>query len=75
MEKLTKCPTCGSERIKQVRRRWTGVFKGQRYVVPNVRFYECPDCGETVFDPDAVDKIEAHRPALPRARSRVVGLG
>ncbi|MBM4036719.1 MAG: YgiT-type zinc finger protein [Planctomycetes bacterium] len=75
MEKLTKCPTCGSGRIRIVRRNWTSVFRGQRYTVPRLRFYECPDCHETVFDPDAVDRIEALRPTRSHTRPRAVAMG
>ena len=71
MEKLTKCPTCGSGNIKSVRRTWSGVFRGHAYKVPNVRFYECPHCGEKVFDPEAVRKIQGHRPTRKNARPRL----
>ena len=67
MPPLTKCPTCGSHKIKRVRRNWTSVYKGQRYTVPRVSFDACPDCGEQVFDPRAVDRIQAHRPTVPDA--------
>ena len=74
MPKLTKCPTCGSAKIKSVRRTWAGVFGGRAYKVPNVRFYACPDCGEKVFDPDAVRKIQAHRPAFAKAARKTAGI-
>ncbi len=66
---LTKCPTCGSRKIKRVRRNWRGEVRGQAYVVPNLQFYECPSCGERVYDPEAVDKIEAHRPTSRKLRA------
>jgi YgiT-type zinc finger domain-containing protein len=66
---LTKCPTCGSRRIKKVRRNLRGEARGQAYVVPNLHFYECPSCGERVYDPEAIDKIEAHRPACRKLRA------
>ena len=69
MEKLAECPTCGSRKIKCVRRTWVGKSRGRTYKVPNLQFYECPDCGERVFDPEAVDRIEAHRPSRARALS------
>ena len=75
MPRLTKCPTCGSTNIKVVRKTWASTYLGVPYKVPRVRFSECPDCGEQVFDPDAVRKIEAHRPAPAQALSRVVGMG
>jgi len=42
------CPTCGSKRIKLVRRTLTRSYNGQAYKVPNVQFHECPDCREHV---------------------------
>jgi len=69
MLSITKCPTCGSEKIKKVRRKWTGNFHGQRYSVTRLEFHECPACGEKVYDRDAMRKIEAHSPTLAKARA------
>ncbi len=67
--KLTRCPICDSPCIKKVHRHWKDTYKGQSYVVPNLEFYECPDCGERLFDRDAMRKLEAHSPAFPRLRT------
>ncbi|MFI5378848.1 MAG: YgiT-type zinc finger protein [Tepidisphaerales bacterium] len=56
------CPTCGSRELRLVRRTLTRTFKGRRYIVPNVHFHECPICGEQLFSPEAMDKIEGCRP-------------
>jgi len=69
MIRITACPTCGSKRMKKVRRNWTGEFHGQTYTVPGLTFHECPDCGEEVYDPEAMRKIEAHSPAFAKARA------
>jgi YgiT-type zinc finger domain-containing protein len=61
---ITLCPTCGSDKINKVRRNWTGKFRGKTYTVPALEFYECPNCGERIYDPQAVRKIEAHSPAF-----------
>jgi predicted RNA-binding Zn-ribbon protein involved in translation (DUF1610 family) len=37
---ITRCPTCGSDQIKKVCRDWTGVYRGQKYAVPDLSFYE-----------------------------------
>jgi YgiT-type zinc finger domain-containing protein len=63
---LTHCPTCGSEQIKQVCRDWTGAYRGQTYVVPALTFYECPVCGERVFEREALARIQAVSPAFAR---------
>jgi YgiT-type zinc finger domain-containing protein len=67
--RITKCPTCGSGRVKKVRRNWKGSYRGQGYVVPALEFYECPDCGEEIYDRDAMRKIEAHSPAYAKPRA------
>jgi YgiT-type zinc finger domain-containing protein len=69
MLKITKCPTCGSRRLKAVKRNWTDEFEGQRYTVPNLEFHECPACGERLFDRDAMRKIEAHSPAYAKTHA------
>lgn len=69
MTTITKCPTCGSTNIKKVRRKLTGKSQNQTYSVPRVEFHECPACGETIYDREAMRKIEAHSPALVKARA------
>lgn len=61
------CPTCGSKRIRKVTRTLDRAHHGKAYRVPGVAFHECPDCGEQVFSPEAVDRIESHRPKRKRA--------
>jgi len=69
MLQITACPSCGSTKIKKVRRDWSGEFHGQSYTVPALEFYECPDCGEKVYDRDAMRKIEEHSPAFAKAHA------
>jgi len=69
MLKITICPTCGSRKIRLVKRDWTDEFEGQRYTVPNLSFHECPDCGERLYDRDAMRKIEAHSPAYSKSHA------
>ena len=64
------CPSCGSERIKRVRRNWSGEYGGQTYTVPSLEFHECPDCGERVYDRYAMRRIEAHSPAFAKVPSK-----
>ena len=61
------CPTCGNNKIKRVVRDITRKYKGQTYTVPKVEFYDCPNCGEKVYDREAMLKIEAHSPAYRKA--------
>jgi YgiT-type zinc finger domain-containing protein len=70
MIKITTCPTCGSKKIKRLKRDWVDEFKGETYIVPALEFYECPDCGERLYDAQAMRKIEAHSPAYAKKRRR-----
>ena len=56
--KLTFCLNCYSKNLKKVRRTVSRTRQGKRYSVPGVEFYECPDCGEHMYDPVAVRQIE-----------------
>jgi YgiT-type zinc finger domain-containing protein len=49
-----------------VKRSLVRVFRGRRYEVPDLEFYECPDCGERLFDRAASRMIEQHSPAFAR---------
>ena len=69
MIKITICPSCGSKRIKKVRRNLARDFRGQTYVVPDLEFHECPNCGEKIYDREAMRKIEAHSPAFAKAKA------
>ena len=70
MIKITICPSCGSGKIKRVRRNWTGEFQGQTYTVPDLEFHKCGECGERIYDREAMRKIEARSPAFAKAHVR-----
>ncbi len=70
MIKITICPTCGSDKIKKVRRNWAGKVQSKTYIVPNLEYYECPNCGEKVYDREAMRKIEAHSPVFSKRQTR-----
>jgi len=75
MLKITECPACGSDKIRRVRKNLRRESHGKAYVIPRLAFWECPACGERLFDRDAMRKIEAHRPTRSRARPHAVGTG
>jgi len=62
MIEITFCPTCGSKKIRKVKRDFTETIKGQTYTVPDLEFHECPDCEEMLFDAAAMRKIESSSP-------------
>jgi YgiT-type zinc finger domain-containing protein len=63
---ITHCPTCGSKKLKKVRRDFSNEFQGQKYTVPDLDFYECVNCGERIYDPQAMRRIEASSPAFKK---------
>jgi YgiT-type zinc finger domain-containing protein len=65
---ITLCPSCGSDRIEQVCQDWIRQYQGKNYIVPELEFYDCPDCGEKVYDRQAMRKIEAYSPAFAHLR-------
>ncbi|MCP4370172.1 MAG: type II toxin-antitoxin system MqsA family antitoxin [Deltaproteobacteria bacterium] len=67
---ITVCPTCGKKNLKKICRDWIATFRGRKYTVPSLEFYECPDCGEKIYDRKAMQKIEAHSPAFVKQRAR-----
>jgi YgiT-type zinc finger domain-containing protein len=58
---IRTCPTCGSKRIRLVRRNMTRTFLGETYRVPSVPIHECPDCGEKLYGREAMHKLESYR--------------
>lgn len=66
---IKSCPTCGSKRIKLVCKDITRTFKGQTYTAPSIEYYECPACGEHVYDREAMRKIESYSPAFAHKRA------
>jgi len=73
MINIKTCPSCGSRQIEKVRRKWTGEYKGRVYSVERLEFYECPDCHEQVYDPEAMRAIEAKSPAYAHSMATSSG--
>jgi YgiT-type zinc finger domain-containing protein len=66
MLKIKTCPTCGSRRIRLVVGDYHGNFRGKQYVARYVEHHGCPNCGEKLFDPEAMRRIESSRPGHKR---------
>jgi YgiT-type zinc finger domain-containing protein len=56
---IRRCPTCGSDKIKKICKDWQSTAPGENYTITSLEFYECPDCGEELYDREAMRKIEA----------------
>jgi YgiT-type zinc finger domain-containing protein len=67
--RITICPSCGSTKIRKVRRNWSGNFQGRSYTVRSLEFYECPVCGERIYDRQAMRKIEDRSPAFAKTHT------
>ena len=68
MNTLTHCPNCGSKRFRTVRKDLREEYDGQPYVVRGLEFQECSDCGERMFSPEVMQRIEAVSPAYSKRR-------
>ena len=68
---IRSCPACGSPKIRRVRRRVTRAVGGRKYAVPSLSFYECPACGEKLYDRHAMRRIEGASPAYRKAKAVV----
>ena len=69
MPAIKKCPSCGSAKIRKVRRDWSETVDGKTCRVPDLEFFECPACGEELYDREAMRKIEAHTEELSSSRA------
>jgi YgiT-type zinc finger domain-containing protein len=67
---IIHCPSCGSGKIKKIRGPVSHTFEGVAYTVRGVTYHECPDCGERVYDAEAVNKIQAASPAFSAAHTQ-----
>lgn len=64
--KITACPSCGSSSIKAVKGTWRGTFRGKPYSVSGLRYFACPSCGERIYDPAAMRRIQERSPAFAK---------
>ena len=64
MFEISSCPTCGSQKLRRVRRDFEGEYQGDAYRVEGLEFFECPDCGEKIYSREAMRRIEAKSPAF-----------
>jgi YgiT-type zinc finger domain-containing protein len=53
-----------------VRRDWKSEFKGEAYVVRDLEYFECENCGERLYDRDAMRRIEKVSPAYSKMRAK-----
>jgi len=56
---LDKCPTCGSRKIRRVKKDLEFMHHGRKVVVPQVECEECQHCGEVITDYAANQYIDS----------------
>jgi len=52
-----KCDLCGGIYKKELMS-YTLLYEGKRIIVENVPAYVCQRCGEKLFEPDIVEKLQ-----------------
>lgn len=67
-----ECPTCGSPHIRKFRKDYTRRFQKEIYIVPDLEYHECQDCGEQLFSPDAIRKIQEYSPTFKQRREAML---
>ena len=67
---IKKCPSCGSNNIQKVCKDWNSTSSGKKYSVKSLEYYECSNCGEELYDREAMRKIEAKSPVLKKLKSQ-----
>ena len=56
---ISACPACWSTAIRAVQKDWSERYADKRYVVRNLRYFHCTQCGEKLYDPNAMRRIQA----------------
>jgi YgiT-type zinc finger domain-containing protein len=67
---IKMCPTCGSDKVKHMQKDWVGKYKETAYTVPSLNYFECTNCGEKIYDKEAMLRIEEKSPALEFKRKK-----
>jgi YgiT-type zinc finger domain-containing protein len=52
---------CGSKRIRRVKRSIESKRGGEVFIARGIEVEECPDCGQRLFSPEAMEEIQAQR--------------
>jgi len=55
---LTKCPVCDSPDIHQTEGSVERKIHGELIIIPSVKYWVCPDCGEKIFFPEAMRTMD-----------------
>lgn len=67
---IKTCPIRGSRRIRRVKRDIKSNRGGEPYTAHGIEIEECPNCGERLFSPEALEEIAAQQPGSKRSGRR-----
>lgn len=56
---LKICPTCGSKKIRLIKKDLAFTHRGKEVIVSQVECEECPECGEVITDYAANQYIDS----------------
>ena len=57
--RLGECPTCGSRKMRLVKKDLEFIHKGRKVIVPQVECEECQNCGESITNYAANQYIDS----------------
>jgi YgiT-type zinc finger domain-containing protein len=66
---ISTCPSCGSSKIRSIKGKWNGTFRGKKFTVPALEYFACPNCHEKVYPPQAMRRIQENSPAYAKSRA------
>jgi YgiT-type zinc finger domain-containing protein len=66
---ISTCPSCGSSAIRKIKGKWSGNFRGKKFTVPALEYFDCPSCHEKVYPPQAMRRIQECSPAYAKSRA------
>lgn len=66
---ISTCPSCGSSAIRKIKGKWSGNFRGKKFTVAALEYFDCPNCHEKVYPPQALRRIQESSPAYAKSRA------
>jgi hypothetical protein len=63
---ISACPACGGTRIRAFQEDWSNTYAGKQQAVKNLRYVDCPQRSEKVYNPRAMRRIQAASPSLEK---------
>ena len=58
--KIKTCPSCEEKALKIVISDISRLYNGKTIIIPDVQYEKCSNCGEELYDGEAIDKIDSY---------------